>query len=177
MKKYQRNLFEFLAIIFLCELTIIMHNNDWMSATAMNIFIVLLCWGKTAWFVYETSHDLQRATRQNMPYHQFLMIVGINMIQVVVSFALDFYALLKVDIACYNGIDPKFTEPELLFECFYFSALNFSYFGYGDITPATIPAKLVTLTGILLGFMTVIFILSDFITLKESIAKKEGNAK
>jgi hypothetical protein len=177
MKKYQRNLFEFLAIIFLCELTVIMHNNDLLGAMAMNIFIVLLCWAKTGWFVYETSQDLQRATRQNMPYHQFLMIVGINMIQVVVSFALDFYALLKVDIACYNGIDPKFTEPELLFECFYFSALNFSYFGYGDITPATIPAKLVTLTGILLGFMTVIFILSDFITLKESIAKQEGNAK
>jgi Ion channel len=152
MKKYQRNLLEFLTIVFIAEAIVIIQHQNWLSNNALYSLIVLTCWVKTAWF---------------------LMIVGINMIQVVLSFALDFYTLLKVDIACFNGIDPKFSDPELLFECFYFSALNFSYFGYGDITPANIPAKLVTLTGILLGFMTVIFILSDFITLKESISKKE----
>ena len=99
------------------------------------------------------------------------------MIQIVSSFALDFYLLLKVDITCFNGIDAKFSEAELLFECFYLSALNFSYFGYGDVTPANIPAKLVTLTGILLGFMTVIFILSDFVTLKESISAMDSQKK
>jgi hypothetical protein len=173
MKKYQRNLLEFLTIIFIAEAIVIIQNQNWLSNNVLYSLIILVCWLKTAWFVYETSLDLRKATRENMPYHQFLMIVGINMVQVVLSFALDFYALLKVDIACFNGIDPKFSELELLFECFYFSALNFSYFGYGDITPANIPSKLVTLTGILLGFMTVIFILSDFITLKESISKNE----
>ena len=171
MKKYQRNLLEFLAIILVAEAIIIVENNNWLSATALYSLIVVICWIKTVWFVYETSQNLTEATRKNMPYHQFLVIIGINMVQVVLSFASDFYALLKVDKTCFNGINPDFTEGELLFECFYFSALNFSYFGYGDITPANIPAKLVTLTGILLGFMTVIFILSDFITLKESISK------
>jgi hypothetical protein len=175
VKKYQRNLLEFLAIILVAESIVIVQHNNWLSATALYSLIVIVCWLKTVWFVYETSQDLTEATRKNIPYHQFLMIVGINMVQVVISFALDFYVLLKVDIACFNGIDPKFSEPELLFECFYLSALNFSYFGYGDVTPANIPAKLVTLTGILLGFMTVIFILSDFITLKESISKTDDN--
>ena len=173
MRKYNRNLIEFLAIIFLAEFVMLLQNNNWLIESYLYSLIVLICWIKTAWFVYETSQDLTKATRQNMPYHQFLVIVGINMIQIVVSFALDYYVLLKVNPTCFNGINPAFSESELLFECFYFSALNFSYFGYGDITPANIPAKLVTLTGILLGFMTVIFILSDFITLKESIQKKD----
>jgi hypothetical protein len=173
MKKYQRNLLEFLIIIFIAEAIVIVQNQNWLSNNALYSLIVLVCWLKTAWFIYETSLDLGEATRQNMPYHKFLMIIGINMIQIVISFALDFYNLIKVDINCFDGINPKFSEPELLFECFYLSALNFSYFGYGAVTPANIPAKLVTLTGILLGFMTVIFILSDFITLKESISKKE----
>jgi hypothetical protein len=174
MKKYNRNLLEFLAIIFIAEFIVVIQGNNWLTENYLYSLIVLICWSKTGWFVYETSQDLTKATRQNMPYHQFLVIVGINMIQIVLSFALDYYALLKVNPLCFNGINPNFSEPELLFECFYFSALNFSYFGYGDITPANIPAKLVTLTGILLGFMTVIFILSDFITLKESMSKKNN---
>jgi hypothetical protein len=177
MKKYQRNALEFLALVFMAEAILIIQQNNWLISTFLYSLIVLICWLKTAWFVYETSLDLKEVTRKNMPYHQFLIIIGINMIQIVFSFALDFYLLLKVDVTCFNGIDPKFSEPELLFECFYLSALNFSYFGYGDVTPANIPAKLVTLTGILLGFMTVIFILSDFVTLKESISGNGNKEK
>ncbi len=171
MKKYQRNLLEFLLIIFLAEAVLLIQHHNLLEINGLYSSIIGLCWLKTAWFVYETSLDLQEVTRKNMPYHLFLMIIGVNMIQIVLSFALDFYLLLKVNPTCFNGIEPNFSEPELLFECFYLSALNFSYFGYGDVTPANIPAKLVTLTGILLGFMTVIFLLSDFITLKESIEK------
>lgn len=43
------------------------------------------------------------------------------------------------------------------------------FFGYGDITPQSIPAKLLVLTEITLAFVTVIFLLSDFISLKESL--------
>mgnify|MGYP002778382240 CR=1 FL=1 len=59
---------------------------------------------------------------------------------------------------------------------FYFSVLNFSFFGYGDITPQTIPAKLATLTEIVLAFLTVIFILSDFISLKDSLRARRKNS-
>lgn len=61
-----------------------------------------------------------------------------------------------------------------MFEFGYFSVLNFSFFGYGDITPATIPAKIIVLTEIVLAFLTVIFILSDFISLKESLQKRKN---
>lgn len=169
MKKYQRNFLEYMAIIFLGGLVVTIENSGYWGKIGLYSLVLATCWLKTGWFVYETSHDLRRATTHNLPYHQFLTIVGINMTQLVISFGIDYYALLKVDRTCLNEINPDFNEFELLFECIYFSTLNFSYFGYGDITPANIPAKLVSLTEILLGFLTVIFILSDFITLKESI--------
>lgn len=175
MKKYQRNLLEFLAIIFIGEAVVIVEGSGYFSKTMLYALVVGICWIKTTWFVYETSQDLSRATTHNLPYHQFLKIVGINMTQVMISFGIDYYTLLKIDMSCLNEIKPDYSELELLFECIYFSALNFSYFGYGDVTPANVPAKLVSLTEILLGFMTVIFILSDFITLKESM--KNGNSE
>ena len=174
MMKYQRNFLEFMVIILLGEAVVIIENSGYLGTTALYTLVVGICWLKTAWFVYETSQDLNRATTHNLPYHQFLKIVGINMTQVMLSFGIDYYTLLKIDMACLNEINPAFNELELLFECVYFSALNFSYFGYGDITPANIPAKLVSLTEILMGFMTVIFILSDFITLKESMKNEKS---
>jgi hypothetical protein len=47
--------------------------------------------------------------------------------------------------------------------------------GYGDITPQTVLAKAVTLSEITLAFVTVIFLLSDFISLKESIRRVPGD--
>jgi hypothetical protein len=61
-----------------------------------------------------------------------------------------------------------------VFEFSYYSTLNFTFFGYGDVTPQTVPAKFITMTEILLAFITVIFLLSDFISLKESLGKPAG---
>jgi hypothetical protein len=170
MKKYLPNVLEYAAIIFLGELMLIIQEHQTLSKPMIFILIVLICWVKTAWFSLETSHQLVSATRKNVPYHRFLYIMGINMTQIVMSFAIDFYVLIRLDINSFNGINPNFTQPELLFECLYFSVLNFSFFGYGDITPNIVPSKIVTITEIILAFSTVIFILSDFITLKESIS-------
>jgi Ion channel len=170
MKKFLPNILEYAAIIFLGELILILEEHQAMTKAMIFILIVVICWFKTAWFSIETSHQLVSATRKNMPYHRFLYIMGINMTQIVISFAIDFYVLIHLDINSFNGINPNFSQPELLFECLYFSMLNFSFFGYGDITPNIVPSKIVTVTEIVLAFSTVIFILSDFITLKDSIA-------
>jgi hypothetical protein len=61
--------------------------------------------------------------------------------------------------------------PQLLFECFYFSVLNFSFFGYGDILPRSVPAKLVMLLEVVTAFTTVIFLISDFVSMKDSMRR------
>jgi hypothetical protein len=59
-----------------------------------------------------------------------------------------------------------------MFECFYFSVLNFSFFGYGDITPTQVPSKVVMVLEVVTAFSTVIFLLSDFLAMKEAIQRK-----
>jgi hypothetical protein len=61
------------------------------------------------------------------------------------------------------------TPAGVFFDCFFYSVLNFSFFGFGEILPQTIPAKIVTLLEVILAFFTVIFLLSDFISLKDSL--------
>jgi len=54
-----------------------------------------------------------------------------------------------------------------------FSVLNFSFFGYGDIIPAHIPSKIVMLLEVITAFTTVIFLISDFVSMKDSMRNRD----
>ena len=105
-----------------------------------------------------------------------MVLMLVNMSQIITSFGLDYHCLHTVNAESFSGIQSALTQPELVFEYLYFSVLNFTFFGYGDITPQTVPAKLLTMTEILLAFVTVIFLLSDFISLRESLSGEEDGS-
>ncbi|MEI6238993.1 MAG: ion channel [Planctomycetia bacterium] len=135
-----------------------------------------LCWLvcglallKTAFFFAENLQHILLATAHEIPYHRFLGLMGVNMAQITMSFALDFFLLETAAEGSLSGFVAGLTEPRILFDCFFYSVLNFTFFGFGDITPQSIPAKLVTLMEVTLAFFTVIFLLSDFISLKDSL--------
>lgn len=134
-------------------------------------FVVGGAIAKTVYYFCESLLHLVEATAKDQPYHRFLMLMAYNMTEVTISFAVDFYCLNRLDPTSFSGIDSSLRGLELMFECFYFSVLNFSFFGYGDITPAHIPAKIVMLLEVITAFSTVIFLLSDFVSMKESMRK------
>lgn len=142
-------------------------------AAAQPLAVVVAGWSaiKTAYYFTETLRHLHEAIAEDLPYHRFLVIVAYNMAQITLSFAIDFYCLFWIDPESLS-IANDMRGFELMFECFYFSVLNFSFFGYGDITPHHVSSKFVMLLEVVTAFSTVIFLLSDFISMKESIRRK-----
>lgn len=140
-----------------------------LGGHAVCLLVLALAAAKTVFFFVENLTHILLATRDNMPYHRVLGIMGVNMVQITVSFALDFWCLETANVESFSSINAAWSRPELLFEFFFYSVLNFSFFGFGDVTPLTIPAKLVTMMEVLLAFFTVIFLLSDFVSLKDSL--------
>ena len=142
----------------------------WTDYPILCLAIVLcLSLMKSAFFGLENLRQLFEATRDNQPYHRFMLLMLVNMSQIIVSFGLDYHCLHLVSPGSFGELSSGPWESETVFEFVYFSTLNFTFFGYGDMTPLTIPAKLLTMSEILLAFITVIFLLSDFISLKESL--------
>ena len=126
---------------------------------------------KTAYYFCESLWHLVQATASDLAYHRFLLLMAYNMAEVTLSFAIDFYCLLKLSASNFSGISENLKGASLMFECLYFSILNFSFFGYGDITPATVPAKIVMLMEVVTAFTTVIFLISDFASMKDSMKR------
>jgi len=124
---------------------------------------------KTGYFLAENLQHILLATRQEMLYHRFLALMGVNMAQITLSFALDYWLLETAERGSFTGFETATTPAVVFFDCFFYSVLNFSFFGFGEILPRTVPAKIVTLLEVVLAFFTVIFLLSDFISLKKSL--------
>ena len=167
-----RNFIEFSGIIALWIIFLEMLNFGLSPGISVPLLILVsLC--KTAFFGAENIRQLAEATRCNLAYHRFMLLMLVNMVQIILSFGLDFHCLYMVNSASFSILLESPTQFETVFEFLYVSTLNFTFFGYGDVTPQTVPAKFITMTEILLAFITVIFLLSDFISLKESLRKPQ----
>ena len=147
------------------------HGESWRQP--LLVFIAVWAAFKTLYYFSETLRHLLDVTHKDLSYPWFLILIAYNMAQITLSYAIDFYCLQKIDPTSLNGVDPSLHGAELMFECFYFSVLNFAFFGYGEITPAHVPGKVVMLLQVVAAFSTVIFLLSDFVSIKESMRKSK----
>lgn len=147
---------------------------DFRLTIAITLLISVI---KCIYFIGVSYQKILEVSLKNTAYHEFIIFMALNIFVIIVSFATDFFCMLQVDHRSLEGIRTGMTIAEKIFECFYFSVLNFSFFGYGDILPATIPAKIVLMLEATMSFLTVILVLSDFISLKESIAEYKKGKK
>jgi hypothetical protein len=148
-------------------------NSQMISQTRLsNILpycVVLLACCKVAYILYSTYKKILEAVQNNILYHSFLLFVLANMTLAISSFAADYWNIYAIAHTHFQGIDENFVIFEQIFECLYFSMLTYSYFGYGEIMPMTIPSKILVMMEVGLAFLTMIFVLADFIGLKESL--------
>ncbi|MCC7055661.1 MAG: hypothetical protein IT355_20485 [Gemmatimonadaceae bacterium] len=172
-----RNLVEYAAIVAWWGALLVLRAGGWLPAGTVAVLVVLGCWVKAAFFGAENFRQLFDAARTNLPHHRFLLLMGVNASQMVLAFALDFHVLQLCNAGSFDGIAADAGQGELLFDFIYLSTLNFSFFGYSDILPRTVPAKIVNLTEIVLAFVTVIVMLSDFISLKDSLRDPQNDSR
>ena len=168
-----RNAAEYGAIFLWWLFLLWLVNTGNFGMGLFTMVVIAGCWTKTALFGVENMKQLYAAAQCNLAHHRFLILMGINMSQMIMSFAFDFHLLYCANSSCFIGLGKDIGQMEALFDFFYLSTLNFSFFGYSDILPQTVPAKIVNLTEIILAFVTVIFLLSDFISLKDSIRHRD----
>lgn len=168
-----RNLVEFAIItgVWIASLELLKFD---LSPVVAVTFLIVISLAKTAFFGAENIRQLAEASRSNMAYHRFMLLMLVNMVQIILSFGLDYHCLHTFDPESFSVLVKSPTQFEMVFEFLYVSTLNFTFFGYGDVTPQKVPAKFITMTEIVLAFVTVIFLLSDFISLKESLSKAGG---
>ncbi len=175
---YKQIIYKYL-LITLCGFALFwVDDQAFFNPLVTTFLIVVLSAIKSAYYVFFSYKKILEASKKEVMYHDFMLFMMINISMVIFSFGVDYFCLNQVDPANFVGIEKHLNIPELIFETWYFSVLNFSFFGYGQIMPTTIPGKLIIIMEVIMSFVTLVFILSDFLSLKDSIAehlKKKEN--
>lgn len=149
-------------------------DQEFFNPASTTLFVISLSILKWSYFIWIGYRKIIEVSDNGTAYHRFLLFVVMNISVLVLSFGIDYWCLYRINPKSFVGIDPTLTIPEQLFETWYFSVLNFSFFGYGEIMPRTIPAKLILIMETIISFLTIILVLSDFISLKESLAEERS---
>ncbi len=147
---------------------------EFFDTVFSKIVLLTICFGKCFYFIYESYKKILETNDKNIPYHNFLIFMAVNVSLMVISFGVDNYCLYKMEPASYSGLNGNYNEFHVIFEFFYYSLLGFTNFGFGVLVPESLTAKSLVMFEIILSFVSIIFILSDFISLKESISKRKN---
>ncbi|MCU0390521.1 MAG: ion channel [Thermoflexibacter sp.] len=158
-----------IVIIFLGWFIISLDEYFFPKSIYAEILIPLVAFLKIIFFVYQSYNIVIQVIEHNVSYHRFLIITTFNIFFIICSFAVDYASMYHINQNSFEGISPDFSLGEIAFESFYFSVLNYTNFGYGEIIPKTIPSKCLVMMEDLISFLTILYILTDFVTLKQSI--------
>lgn len=175
--KYSALIWKYLTIISLGLLVFYVDDAEFFQYQFTLALICLLSLFKSIYFVSVSYRKIIEASVREIAYHSFMAFMMLNIAMIIFSFAVDFSCLNQVNPKSFVGIEPSLNFWETQFEFWYFSVLNFSFFGYGQIMPLTISAKIIIIFEVIISFLTIVFILSDFISLKESITEKLTKSK
>ncbi len=160
-------------VVGLATLFWALHYGQIVGGLSLSILIVCGAVGKVGYLLYIIYRKIEQAVKDNLAFHHFLLFMLANMTLAILSFAADFWNSYLINPASFEGINKTFTNYETIFEFVYFSTLTYSYFGYGDILPKIISTKFLVMMEVCLAFVNMIFVLADFMGLRESLRKSK----
>jgi len=169
---FKKFILKYLFVIFMGVLVFYVDSLEFVDDLFTKFLILGLVVFKSIFFFIESFRKILEATKNDVAYHNFLIFMAVDIALIVLSFGIDFLCLYQVQPTSFIGISPDLNFGERTFELIYFSLLNFSNFGFGEIIPVSMFGKTIVTIEIIISFITIIFILSDFVSLKESFAKR-----
>ena len=172
-------LIKYFVIIFLGLVVFYFDDQEIIDSETNTWLILILAFGKVTFFIIQSLNKINHVIDKNVAYFRFLIFMAVNILAIIVSFGIDFFCLYTIDPTNFTGLAETSSIPERLFEFIYLSMLGFNNLGFYDVTPIGMPSKILVMIEILIYYFTIIVILSDFISLRDSILEErlEKSAK
>ena len=140
--------------------------------------IIIICMVlKITYMVTQSFKSIIGIVRKGTAYHIYLIYIAINAILLVSSFASDYFTLQLALPESFEGVETIKNEFEIFFKMFYLSLLLFTNLGVADIGPRNTLSEILVMCEGIVAFVSLIFMLSDYTTLRETFSKSKRNIK
>lgn len=162
------------GVIIYCTLSFMVYINKSLEASSFlkSIGVIFILIFQIFYFITFSIENIGYRKFDDSKFLNFLFrYLGI-VILIIFSFTTSFWMLYKIDINSFNNYDFGSNVFEELFNFFYFSCVTFSTIGYGEILPTSIFSKLLVIIESFTSLFTIVFIISNFSTIRDSLNKR-----
>ncbi|MBV6439716.1 MAG: hypothetical protein DYG98_09590 [Haliscomenobacteraceae bacterium CHB4] len=165
-----------IAVILIGVIVFLLDYFERVGPGANELVLFLLTIGKSVYFVILTFGRIRKTLDTEFFYHEFLSFILYYVLLIILSFAVDFYCLFRIDNTAFLGIQQKQTILDEFVTFIYFSIATFTTVGFGDIFPRSTSAQVFVSAEVLLAFSFNILIIANIVHIRESLGKKEGKS-
>lgn len=136
--------------------------------------VVVLALIKSFFIVRLSFNQLSKIIGQSHLLSHVLILFGLLITLIVLSFATDYLSIYLFDSESFNiGQTELDSIMTLFFEFLYFSLITFSSVGYGDVVPLSLEGKFLAMLEIVLRFFVLVFGIANINRIH--VGEKENN--
>jgi hypothetical protein len=172
MLKYIKVVIEYFVVILLGIIIFYIDDRELSNTYQTKVFITIISFSKTVYFGFYNYKNIISVSKNDTPYYVFLTFICVNVMLIIFSFGIDYTCLFWIDAGSFSNIPEEISFSRMFFEFIYISMLSYTNFGFAESLPVSGFAKLLIIFQDIISYAMTIFILADFVSLKESLKEK-----
>ncbi len=150
----------FFSVLFFILMNLVGHQGDshiWAG------ILVIFSISKVYFLISKTLKKLKELIKNNHSFNHLLLLLSIIISIIIISFSIDYLCISEIYSNAFAGLN--YNQPMVyhFFDLLYFSIVTFTTVGYGDIVPIAKTAKVLTILEMIAAFVTIVFIISNYI--------------
>jgi hypothetical protein len=169
IRTYLKVVIEYFTIILFGVIIFFIDDREISNIEQTKIFIAFISFLKTIYFIIFNYKNILSVSKNDTPYYTFLVFICINVMLIIFSFAVDYTCLYWIDPTSFSNIREPISLSRMFFEFIYISILSYTNFGFAESLSLSGFAKLIIIFQDVIAYAMTIFILADFVSLKESL--------
>lgn len=177
MIKNLRAAFPFAAVILGGLLIFLLDFYEVANETTREALLLPIAGFKSAYFLWFLLTRLRNTAGEDFYFHHFARFITLSVFLVVLSFALDYYCLFRIDPDAFHSVAARENTGESFFTFFYFSVSTFTTAGFGDIVPNNLMARGFVTMQLCIGWLSTILVIGNVAYLRESAAQDKSRSE
>ena len=170
--EHLKSIYKYLFVIITGIVIYFLDYFELANPVANEIILSVISLLKAAYFIYFVFRTIKETAHKEFDFTEFMRFVVISILLVILSFALDYYCLFKINQQAFIGIIPKQNIITEFISFFYYSISVFTTAGFGDIKPNSTSAQVFVSMELMIAFFFTILVIANITHIRASFKEK-----
>lgn len=169
-----KSTYKYLIVILVGFLIFLLDYFELANGGGSEILLSIVSLLKACYFIYFVFRTIKETAHKEFDFHEFMAFVVVSILLVILSYAIDYYCLFRIDAHAFAGLIPKQNILTEFISFFYYSISVFTTAGFGDVKPNSTSAQIFVSTELMIAFFFTILVIANISHLRSSFNQKEN---